>query len=422
MSHTHPGFAGRSTFIDALRGIAALGVACYHIDRYGPLPEAAGKFIPLSLQAVLDHGWIGVQVFFVISGFVIAYSVRSARVTPGYLANYALRRSIRLDPPYWSTIAFVLLLHAVLHLHLGFDSPLDVPTKLEPALSWQLLASHLFYLQNILDYDNLSAGFWTLCIEVQFYLLYVVGQGIAQRFPHRNRHTPADASPIGLIVVFAPLALLSLFVWNRGIDLWDRPFDNEMWIIRFFCMFFLGASAWWALDGRIPRWLFWLYAAAFASRILLQAQWSGWSDDLTIGLSAALAAGLSTYAAGRLGRLGTWLDYGVLQYLGRISYSLYLIHFPMSHVVTTLGSQVLGENPGPALATLWLVLALVASLGAAHLLYRFVEAPSVRLAARLKRAPAAAPRTAPAATPAPATAATPAAATAEAAVVSAPVN
>ena len=110
-------------------------------------------------------------------------------MTPGYFGNYALRRSIRLDPPYWTTILFVLLLHAVLHLHLGFDSPLDVPTKLEPALSWELLASQLCYLQNILRYDNLSAGFWTLCIEVQFYILYVFGLGIAQRFPARNRRS-----------------------------------------------------------------------------------------------------------------------------------------------------------------------------------------------------------------------------------------
>jgi peptidoglycan/LPS O-acetylase OafA/YrhL len=344
-----------------------------------------------------------VQVFFVISGFVIAYSVRNARVTPGYLGNYALRRSIRLDPPYWATILFVLLLHAVLHLHLGFDSPLDVPSKMEPALSWQLLVSHLFYLQNIAawfqgllgypQFENLSAGFWTLCIEVQFYLLYVVGQGIAQRLPYRDRRVPSDASPIGLLIVFAPLAVTSMFVWNagfeRGENLWWNLFvsgpGGDMWITRFFCMFFLGVSAWWVLDGRIPAAVFRVYAAAFAGRIVWQGQRHGWDDDLTIGLIAALAAGVSTYIAGRLGRLGTWLNFGIVQYLGRISYSLYLIHFPMSHVVTTLGTQVTGTSPSPAVATLWLVLALAASLAAAHILYIFVEAPSVRFAARFKR-------------------------------------
>lgn len=378
MTQPTPGFEGRSTYIDALRGIAAFSVACYHITRYGPLPEPASEKIPKFLQLWFDHGWMGVQVFFVISGFVIAYSVRNAFVTPGYLANYIFRRSIRLDPPYWTTILFVLVLHAILHLHLGFDSPLDVPSKLEPALSWQLLASHVLYLQNILRFDNLSAGFWTLCIEVQFYLLYVAGQGIAQRFPYLKRKTPSDASPVGLLTVFAPLALLSLFVWNGD-------YDNDMWIIRFFCMFFLGTAAWWALDGRVSQFVFWGYAAAFAGRILLQVHRKSWSDDLTVGLIAALVAGISIYIAGRRGRLGTWLNYRVLQYLGKISYSLYLIHFPMSHVITTLGTEVSGKSPSPAVATLWLVLALVASLAAAHVMYVFVEAPSVRFAARFKQ-------------------------------------
>jgi hypothetical protein len=394
MSQPSRGFQGRSTYIDGLRGLAALAVACYHIDRYGPLPIAALPVIPAWLLTAIDHGSIGVQVFFVISGFVIAYSVRNAWVTPRYLGNYALRRSIRLDPPYWTTILFVLLLHAVMHLHLGFDSPLDVPSKLEPALSWHLIASHVLYLQNILayfqgklghtQYENLSAGFWTLCIEVQFYLLYVVGQGIAQRFPYRDRQGPADASATGLLVVFAPLALLSLFEWNRTIN-GHAVYDNDMWIIRFFSMFFLGASAWWALDGRIPRTVFWLYVAAFAGRIVQQATTERWSDDLTIGLSAAFLTGISVYFAGRLGKLATWLNYRPLQYLGAISYSLYLIHFPMSHVVTTMGSNLLGESPSPGAAAAVLVAALAVSLLAAHLLYTFVEAPSVRLAARFKR-------------------------------------
>jgi peptidoglycan/LPS O-acetylase OafA/YrhL len=59
----------------------------------------------------------------------------------------------------------------------------------------------------------------------------------------------------------------------------------------------------------------------------------------------------------------------------------------MSHVITTLGTQVSGPAPSPPVATLWLVLALLASLAAAHVMYVFVEAPSVRFAARFKRTP-----------------------------------
>ena len=70
----------RFAFVDALRGMAALGVAAYHIFRYGPLAAAAEPVLPNAVNGALHHGWIGVQIFFVISGFVIAYA--PAR-TPG---------------------------------------------------------------------------------------------------------------------------------------------------------------------------------------------------------------------------------------------------------------------------------------------------------------------------------------------------
>ncbi|MGQ0634903.1 MAG: acyltransferase family protein [Planctomycetaceae bacterium] len=374
-------FEGRSTFIDALRGLAALSVACYHINRYGPLPETAAKVIPAGVRGFLDRGWIGVQVFFVISGFVIAYSVRNARVTPAYLGNYALRRSIRLDPPYWATIGFVLLVHWVFALHLGFVSPMDVPDPMETPVTWKLLAAHGLYLQNILGYENLSAGFWTLCIEVQFYLLYVVGLGVAQRLSAPARNPAGNTRPWALLGLFAPLAIASLFVWNLtdAAVPWYHP-GRDHWITHFLCMFFLGFAGWWALDGRVPAWAFWTYAALLAMRLC----WY-WSLDLSI----ALVAAVSIYLLGRAGRLTTALDYRWLQYLGRISYSLYLVHFPVAHVVTTLGHEhmTLNKTLTPLAASSWLLAALAASVVAAHLMYTFVEAPSVRLGARLKRAP-----------------------------------
>ena len=61
--------------------------------------------VPAPLETALKLGFVGVDIFFVLSGFVIAYSVREARITPRFLGRFALRRSIRLDPPYWITIA-----------------------------------------------------------------------------------------------------------------------------------------------------------------------------------------------------------------------------------------------------------------------------------------------------------------------------
>src|SRR5690242_2845328 len=152
----------RLAFIDALRGLAALAVAAYHIERYGPLAEPASRIIAGPIEEVIRRGWMGVQTFYVISGFVIAYSLRHAWMTPGYLGNYALRRSLRLDPPYWTTIAVSLAIYFAGPLA-GWPSPMLA----EP--SWPQFGWHFLYLQNLMGYQNLSVGLWTLCIEVQFY-------------------------------------------------------------------------------------------------------------------------------------------------------------------------------------------------------------------------------------------------------------
>lgn len=362
----------RFRFIDGLRGIASLGVACYHITRYGPVAGSARLTIPTSLQFLCDHAWVGVQVFFVISGFVIAYSVRKARVTPSYLANYALRRSLRLDPPYWSTIAAVLLLHLLLTQFAGVVSPLDVPSPLNPSLSPRLVGAHLLYLHKILGYDSLSAGFWTLCIEFQFYLAYVATLGLVQWLTRCTPRLPEWCWPAS---IFGGAAVASLVWWNL-----DRGYENL--VLYFFCLFFIGIAAFWSVSNQAPHWIFWLYAALVLARLMATNAFQGFTQSLE--LKAALVCGVSIVLLGRAGRLATALDWPWLQYLGRISYSLYLIHFPVAHVVTTLSERWLGNPLTPPLAAMTLLVALLASLFTAHGLYRLVEAPSVRLANRFR--------------------------------------
>lgn len=356
-----PAKAQRMVFVDALRGLAALGVACYHINRYGPLAEPASEVIPEWLAFVIDRGWIGVQVFFVISGFVIAYSVRNARITGKYLGTFALRRSIRLDPPYWATIVIVLLLGAATY------SAAD-PDPLIGPVTWQQCLAHLGYAQNICGYGNISVGFWTLCIEVQFYLLYICLMWLVQRFPGRGAEDGNPAPCGARILWFAPLAVYSLFVCSHQSSL-------DMWIIHFFSMFFLGLLAWWALDDRVPSRVFWGYAALFVVRL---------SIDWAFEYAVALAAGVAIYVVGRRGRLDTWLGASWLQYLGRISYSLYLIHYPVSWLIGRLGYRLTGDSPMAAAG--WLLLAVLTSIAAAHILCALVETPSIRFARRFKLA------------------------------------
>jgi peptidoglycan/LPS O-acetylase OafA/YrhL len=181
---------GGMLLIDAFRAMAALMVFGFHIT------PALGGFP----AQVLGHGWLGVQVFFAISGFVIAHSVGSSRITVGYVGNFILRRSVRLDPPYWAVIALTLVLVAASHAVLP-DSAAVVP-------AWGAVFAHVLYLQNIIGYGDIIDVFWSLCIEVQLYVAFVLLLGVVQSFSPDRRDFRGRAG-VAAVAVFAGLGILS---------------------------------------------------------------------------------------------------------------------------------------------------------------------------------------------------------------------
>ena len=355
-----PCSTGRFVFIDALRGLAAIMVALHHIDRYGPLPEAADTLFPDWIPTAIEDGRVVVQFFLVISGFVIAYSLRRTTISPRVAGQFAVRRLIRLGLPYW-IIVFAVFALDMLAPRIG------IPSANDPTPTAMQMMAHVFFLQDILGHGSVSAGLWFICIEVQFCLLYVVLLGLAQQLPWGKRTSAGPAGSASLLLVFAPLAVVSLFMFNA--DVFDIDVANDAWVSYFFGTFFLGIIAWWALDGTVPRAAFWLYVLVVLVRLAIFP---------TRQTTVALVAALMIYLAGRGGRLDRWLGARWLQYLGRISYSFFLVHYPVSHVVTSVGYRLTGDSPRAALG--WLVLAFVLSLAAAQGFYVLVEAPAFRLA------------------------------------------
>ena len=365
----------RFAFIDGIRGLSALGVAAFHIWRYEPEPQPAREFVPEIVAEMLQRVWFVLQMLLVISGFVIAYTLRDTRITPREAWSFVVRRMMRLVPAYWVTLFSVMLLAVVCNAR-NFPPPYENP------LTGKRVLTHLTFLQDIFEQTPLSAGIWTLCIEMQFYVVFVLFWGIAQRLrrgstPHAEPATrAAQPSVTALLLLFGPLAAVSLFIWNRQVS-------TEPWITHFLGTFFLGLMAWWALDRTVPLWTFVLTVAVVVVGLTV-AVVTQWSIEWQIKTSVALATTLALYAAGRTGHLHDWLNYRWLQYCGRISYSLYLIHYPVSHFVTSWGWRACGDEPTPVQSTAILAAAFALSLIAAHWLYTLVEAPSNRLAARWK--------------------------------------
>ena len=101
--------SGRLRFLDGLRAVAALAVLFHHLYYSSEFDKVFSSALPTWFAAFAEYCARGVQAFFVLSGFVIAYSLRDLRVDRRTAVSFALRRQIRLDPPYWICLAVAVI-------------------------------------------------------------------------------------------------------------------------------------------------------------------------------------------------------------------------------------------------------------------------------------------------------------------------
>lgn len=347
----------RFLLIDGLRGIAAIAVAGFHFYSGGPLRDSLSKILPAPLCVLLEHGSLGVEIFFVISGFIIAYSLRKAQVNLGFCVNFVLRRSLRLDPPYWATIALVIVINWVSNFILS-DRSAPIP-------GWGSILAHVFYLQNLLELDNIVPVFWTLCLEVQFYLFFIIYLGITQWLVQRY------SLPYGPATTLLVLPPLTLSLVSLAFAMVGEPVQG--FFLPYWYMFFMGVMLWWVLERKVVSTWFWSYTAAIA--VVLVIHWD-------MRLVMVLATGCIIYLAAKLGQLHNWLSANWLQELGKISYSLYLVHTIIGMRVINIGYRVSKDVPIASL--FWFLLAFATSITTAYLMYFLIEKPSIEISKRLK--------------------------------------
>jgi peptidoglycan/LPS O-acetylase OafA/YrhL len=354
-----PGSSERFVFLDGLRGLSAALVMLYHFYTRAPFYDSLRNFWPRPFHSIFHNGWIGVQIFFVISGFVIAHSVGQSRVTLGYCANFVLRRQIRLDPCYWATILAAIAIAAY-----------DVFVRHDPEASLPSLGdllAHVLYVYKLFEYPGIVDVFWSLCHEVQFYLFFISLVALAQwSGPFVSLGIKAEsASTIFLIVAVTGL-LSAQFAWSNAIR--HEGLAAETW-----WLFSLGVAAQQFHARRQPIWR----VAAFFAFMTLYVAYYG-----RLARVSALASAYLIVVASAAGGLPRWLRLSPIQYLGRISYSLYLIHQLVGlRFVQWAGAW---QPSSPAWGLLCLVIGVGLTLLAADAMHRCVERPSIYWAKRLK--------------------------------------
>ncbi|HBB31985.1 MAG TPA: acyltransferase [Cyanobacteria bacterium UBA8803] len=347
-------------FLDALRGIAALWVVLFHIEPDDRLVHLS-PFLPKWFTVVVfERGHLGVPIFFVLSGFVIAHSLRKAKIDFSYFGRFALRRLTRLTPPYYASIVVVLGFAFISSQAKG-----EAFAPMYKPLSLQRLLAHLVYLQDIFGLENINDVYWTLCLEVQFYLVFCALLGLAQWLEHSRN------LPYARVAVFAPAAIVAaLFPLGVFPDTGRPVIFLPLWHT-----FLLGVFAYWSWKNS------WKPIFCYSYGTLLMAAAIA-SSTRSMFTSASVIVALILLEVGRANRMQDWLSWRWLQFLGLISYSLYLTHTPIVGATFFLGYKLLNHSVWSEI--LCLIAAILSCVVFAALMWHLIEKPSIQWSHKVK--------------------------------------
>ena len=338
--------AQRLPLIDALKAIASQFIVLHHLAAYGPLSQAMQQAAPGLIDWLFEYARMAVQVFLVMGGFLAA---RGLSPHGGGLesAPFGLiwKRYTRLIVPFMSAMLLAIVC-AYIAGHWMNDESIPAPA------TWAQGFAHLFLLHGVLGFDSLSAGAWYVAIDFQLFSLFALLLWLGQP----GGRVLGDFRLLALVLV-AILATVSLFWFNRD-DGWDN------WALYFFGSYGMGVAAWWASQrNRLAMWLGVIAAVGILALTV----------DFRLRILLALITALTLGFANRSGLLARWPDSAVLGWFGRISYSLFLVHFPICLLVNGLYAQS-GLNSAAA-AAVGMAAAWAISVGVATLFYRWVEGP-----------------------------------------------
>ena len=358
--------------LDGLRGIAILLVLLHHYTVLEPRGPLEAWFADLALI-----GWTGVDLFFVLSGFLITGILIDARGSEQYFASFYARRTLRIFPLYY--VVVFLSLNVLPLFPAWFDLLAGPGAPREQLPYWLYLSNFAIaardqFLHGVLDIS------WSLAIEEQFYLVWPsivwlcppgalgwVCLAITLLAPAGRVTALADGvEPIAVYVLpffradaLAMGALLAVVARRSGLQSLDRLSTP----VALAGLMGIAGVCW--LDGES-----WWWGAAM--------QRVGYSLVALTG-GALLVGAVARPADAWWRRV---LSAGWLRAFGKYSYALYLFHLPVMRVVR---EYVWGPEQFELLGTPWLgqlffyVLATAPAFALAWLSWRVLEAPILRL-------------------------------------------
>ena len=284
--------------LDVLRGFAISFVIFHHIAKNVPV---------LHLLTMSKYGWTGVDLFFVISGFLITGILLEARNKPHYFRNFYARRALRIWPLYYALLLFAFLL-----------LPLAVPALrariFADAYPWQ---SYPFFVQNLFSTREIAFGpvgvTWSLAIEEQYYLVWPILVLVLSR--RALSWAAAGAFSLSVFLrILCSLNLLHVFVYTNTLTRLDGIALGSLLAVV------LPAA-----PEKLVRRIAWavlplsLVAVVLTEYIFGEKTWFLYSG-LALMFASVLCLSINARALQKL---------RFMRYTGKISYGLYLLHVPV---------------------------------------------------------------------------------------------
>lgn len=330
--------------LDGLRAFAIILVLGRHAVR--PLYQINGAFFPIDswgwdLAVPFLNGWVGVDLFFVLSGFLITHHLlrRGAEASSISVGRYLGARALRIVPTYFAVIGLVVA---------GIFPFFQISDD-QMALR---VVYHMLFLQDYLPSDIVVA-FWSLGVEEKFYILapFIVLAALRTR-------------TIGCryILLFGLLLLPLLTRFATAVHhpevadyaaffpIFRSPFHNSAdgLVVGVVCAFLYVERAQLGLSrhARWPVWLFWLSTGMLFCQIFITELSGeiGWYQKVLQPLILALTFGGMVLAAVFGGANLALLRSRFLMVVARISYPLYLIHLPLVPLAVTLYAAAIDSN------------------------------------------------------------------------------
>jgi len=359
--------------LDGLRGLAILAVVFHNtVETVARSPDRLTHY----LLTLAGPGWIGVQLFFVLSGFLIAGELLDNRTARNYLQAFYARRALRILPLYYSTL--VLVLAAALLVGAA-------PVVHDLTGDWRLWT----FINN----DTRAAPFgfehfWSLAVEVQFYALA----------PWIVRRTRAPQLLVACICAVAAVMLFRTLCALLGSDAWTLYSGT---VFRLDALA-LGAAG--ACLARIESTTAFLprhctASIAVASLLLMCGAYLTHSYDFStlacqtygytlLAIACALvvgAVGAAPAGARRQLRWAQWLSVPPLRAIGRYSFGIYVFHGLLNKLIGVPVLRHLLPAPIPGGAVIaYAATVFVVSLMLAALSYEFFESAFLRLKPRFR--------------------------------------